>query len=77
MWMVSRGSVRTAARRRMGTEREVVDPVCVETDLHDLTRRKVEVARRRTCGHVVMLFFRKGVRRGRSNACVLRGVNSH
>jgi hypothetical protein len=60
----------------MGTESEVVDPVCVEMDLQDLRRREVEVARRRTCGHVVMLFFQRGVRRERRDACVLRGVNS-
>jgi hypothetical protein len=58
--MVSRGSVRTAARRRMGTEREVVVPLCVEMDLQDLRRMEVGLARRRTCGHVVMMFFPKG-----------------
>jgi hypothetical protein len=71
--MVSRGSVRTAARRRMGTEREVAVPVCLEMDLQDLRRMEVEVARRRTCGHVVMLFFQRGVRRGRRDACVFAG----
>jgi hypothetical protein len=75
--MVSRGSVRTAARRRLGTESEVVDPVCVEMNLQDLRRREVEEARRRTCGHVVMWFFQRGVRPGRRNACVLRSVNSN
>jgi hypothetical protein len=74
--MVSSGSVRTAAIRRMGTESEVVDPVSVEMDLQGLRRREVEVARRRTCGHVVMLCFQRWVRRGRRVACVLRGVNS-
>jgi hypothetical protein len=74
--MVSRGSVRTAARRRIGTEGEVADPVCMEMDLHDLRRMEVEVARRRTCGHVVMLCCHRGLRRGRRDACVLRGVNS-
>jgi hypothetical protein len=58
--MVSRGSVRTAARRRMGTESEAVDPVCVEMDLQDVRRREDEVARRRTCGHGVMLCFQRG-----------------
>jgi hypothetical protein len=53
---VSRVSVRTAARRRMGTESEVVDPVIVEMDLHDWRRMEESEARRRTCGHVVMLF---------------------
>jgi hypothetical protein len=60
----------------MGTEGEVVDPVCVEMDLQDLRRMEVEVALRRACGHAVMLFFQRGVRRGRRDACVLRGVNS-
>jgi hypothetical protein len=61
----------------MGIESEVVDPVYVEMDLHDLRRMEVVVARRRTCGHVVMLFRHMGVRRRRRDACVLRGVNSH
>jgi hypothetical protein len=40
----------------MGTESEVVDPVSVEMDLQDLSMKVDEVARRRTCGHVVFLF---------------------
>jgi hypothetical protein len=60
----------------METESEVVDPVCVEMDLQDLRRMEVVVARRRTCGHVVMLFRQKGVRRGMRDVCVLRGVNA-
>jgi hypothetical protein len=60
----------------MGTESEVVDPVCVEMDLQDLRRREVEVAWRRTCGHVVMMCFQRVLRRGRRDACALRGVNS-
>jgi hypothetical protein len=73
---VARGSVRTEARRRIGTESGAEDPLCVEMDLHDLRRREVEVARRRTCGHVVMLCFHRGLRRGRREACVLRRENS-
>jgi hypothetical protein len=76
LWIVSRGSVRTAARRRIGTESEVVDPVSVDMDLQDWRRMEVSVARRRTCGHVVMLFRRRGVRRGRRDVCVRRGVKS-
>jgi hypothetical protein len=57
----------------MGTESKVVDPVCGEMDLQDLRKREVEVARRRTCGHVVMLCFQRGVRRGRREACVFAG----
>ena len=45
LWMVSRGSVRTAARRRTGTESGAEDPVCVEMDLHDLRRREACVLR--------------------------------
>jgi hypothetical protein len=56
LWIVSRGSLRTAARRRMGTEREVVDPVSVDMDFQDLRRMEDVVARRRICGYVVMLF---------------------
>ena len=59
----------------MGTESGVVDPVSLEMDLQDL-KMEEGVARRRTCGHVVMLFFQNGVRRGRSEACVFRGEKS-
>ena len=72
--MVLKSSVRTAARRRMGTESGVVDPVSVKMDLQDLRMNEDKVARRRTCGHVVILFFQRGVRRGRREACVLRGI---
>jgi hypothetical protein len=75
LWIVSRGSVRTAARRRRGAESEVVDPVIVEMDLQDWRRMEVLMARRRTCGHVVMWFCQRGVRRGR-DVCVRRGVKS-
>jgi hypothetical protein len=60
----------------MGTEIGVVDPVSLEMDLQDLRMKEEGVARRRTCGHVVILFFQRGVRRGRRKACVLRGENS-
>jgi hypothetical protein len=43
--MVSRGWVRTAARRRMGTEREVADPASVDMDLHDWRMMELSVAR--------------------------------
>ena len=76
LWIVSKGSVRIAARRQMGTESGVVDPVSVVMDLHDLRMKEDEVARRRTCGHVVILFFQKGVRRGRREACIFRAENS-
>jgi hypothetical protein len=52
--------VRIAARSRIGTESGVVDLVSVEMDLQDLRMKEDEVARRRTCGHVVMLFFQRG-----------------
>jgi hypothetical protein len=50
--MVSFGSVRTAARRRMEIEREEVDPASVDMDLHDWRRMEVSVARR-TCDQEV------------------------
>ena len=74
--MVSSGSVRIAARRRMGTEIGVVDPESVVMDLQDLRMKEFEVALRRTCDHLVILFFQRGVRRGRREACVLRGEKS-
>jgi hypothetical protein len=76
LWIVSRGSVRTAARGRMGTEREVVDPMSVDMDSQDWRRMEVLVARRRTCGDVVMLFRQKGMRRERRDVCVLQGLKS-
>ena len=60
----------------MGTESGVVDPVSLEMDLQDLKNKEDEVALRRTCGHVVMLFFQRGVSRGRREPCVLRGEKS-
>ena len=60
----------------MGTESGVVDPVSVEMVLLDLRMKEEEVALRMTCGHEVMLFFQRGVRRGRREACVLRGEKS-
>ena len=61
LWIVLEGSVRIAARRRMGTESGVVDLVSVVMDyLYDLRMKEDEVALRRTCGHVVMLFFQRG-----------------
>jgi hypothetical protein len=57
----------------MGTEREVVDRVSVDMDLEDWRRMEVLVAQRRTCGHVVMLFRQRGVRRGRG-MCVFGEV---
>jgi hypothetical protein len=74
--MVSRGSVRTAARRRMGTEKEAAAPSRVDMDFHDLRRMEELEARRRTCGHVVMLFYQFGVRRARRDVCVFGGVRS-
>jgi hypothetical protein len=76
LYMVSRGSVRTAARRRMGTESESAAPSRVDTDLLDLRRMKELESRSRICGQVVMLFFPRGVRRGRRDVCVRRGVKS-
>jgi hypothetical protein len=60
----------------MRTESEVVDLVIVEIDLHDWRRMEELEARRRTCGHVVMLFWQRGVRRGRRDVCVRRGGKS-
>jgi hypothetical protein len=74
--MLLRGSVRTAAKRRMGTKIEVVDPVSLYMDLHDWRRMEVFVARSRTCSHVVILLRQRGVRRGRREMCVRRGVKS-
>ena len=54
LWIVLEGSVRIAARRWMGTESGVVDPVSVEMDLQDLRMKEEGLARRRTYGHVVM-----------------------
>jgi hypothetical protein len=75
--MVSVDSVMTAARRRSGIERESVVPSSVATDLRGLRRMEEMEARRRTCGHVVILLFHnRGVRRWRRDLCVWRGVKS-
>jgi hypothetical protein len=60
----------------MGVEMGVVVPASLEMDLLDLRMKEEDVARSRTWCHVVMLFVQRGVRRGRSEACVLRGENS-
>ena len=54
LWTMSEGSVRTAARWRIGMEREVLDPVSLEMDWLDLRMKEEGVARRRTCDHSVM-----------------------
>jgi hypothetical protein len=67
------GSLRTAARRRMGTESEVADPASVDMDLHDWRRVEVEVARRTYHYQVVMLFCHRG-RGGGGGMCVFGEV---
>ena len=54
LWTVSVGSVRTAARRRTGIVREVLDPVSLVIDWQDLRMKEEGVARRRTCDQSVM-----------------------
>jgi hypothetical protein len=63
------GSVRTAARRRVGIEREVVDPASVDMHLHDWRRMEVSVAWRRTCDQEVMMCCQRGLRRARRDVC--------
>jgi hypothetical protein len=75
--MASRGSVRTAARRRIGTESESLAPSRVHMDLQGFRGIMEDVeARRRNCGHVVMLLCHRGVRRERRDLRVRRGVKS-
>jgi hypothetical protein len=71
---VSTGSVRTAAWRRTGTEREVVDFANVDMDLHDWRRMEVLVARRRTCVHVVNVGLPKAIEAGKEG-CVCSAVS--
>jgi hypothetical protein len=71
--MVSLVSVRTAARRRIGIERESVAPLRVDIDLRGLRRMEELEAWSRTCGHVVtFLCHNRGVRRWRKDLCVRR-----
>jgi hypothetical protein len=56
MRMMSEGSVRSAAKRRMRTKIESLAPSSVVMDLHSLRRMDEMEARRRTCSHVMMLF---------------------
>jgi hypothetical protein len=75
--MVSENSVRTAAKRRSGTIRELVAPSrVVIMDLRGLRRMGELEARRRTCGHVAILLSHRGVRWWRRVLRVRRGVNS-
>jgi hypothetical protein len=74
--MVSVGSVRTAARRRIGIERQSVAPSRVEIDLHGLRRIEELEARSRTCCNVMIWLCNKGVRRWRRDLCVRRGMKS-
>jgi hypothetical protein len=55
--MVFMGFVRIAARRRVGTETGSFAPSRMDIVLHDLRRTEVSEARRRGCGHVVMVFL--------------------
>jgi hypothetical protein len=48
----------------MGTEGGMVDPASVGMDLHDGRWMEVLVARRRTYGHVMMLFCQRRLGRG-------------
>jgi hypothetical protein len=72
--MVSVGSVRTVARRRIRTESESLAPSRVDTVLRGLRRMEELEARRRICGHVVILLLHRGARRERRGLCVRRGV---
>jgi hypothetical protein len=74
--MVSRGSVRTAARRRMGMASESAATSSVDMNLHDMRRMEELEARSRTCGFVVILLSHRGVRRGWRDVSVRRGVKS-
>jgi hypothetical protein len=58
--MVSAGSVRTAARRRIETDSESLVPSRRYTNLNDLRRMKELKARRRICGHVVISLCHRG-----------------
>jgi hypothetical protein len=52
--------VRTATRRRIGTASESLASSRVYMDLHGLRRMEELEARRRICGHVVMLLCKRG-----------------
>jgi hypothetical protein len=60
LWIGARGSVRAAARRRMETERELLAPLSVDTDLQGLRWMDEVKAQWRCCGHVVVLILRRG-----------------
>jgi hypothetical protein len=64
------GSLRTVAKRRMGTERRSFVPSRVDMVLHELRRTETSETPKRSCGHEVMEFFQRGVRRERrDNEC--------
>jgi hypothetical protein len=57
--MVVRSSVRTADKRRVGTERGSLAPSRVDMVLHNLRRTEKSEARRSGCGHVVIRFSKR------------------
>jgi hypothetical protein len=74
--MVSVGSIRTVARRRIGTKSESLATSRVGMDLLGLRTMEELEARRRICGQVVILLCERGVRRERRDLCVRQGVKS-
>jgi hypothetical protein len=69
--MVSLGFVRTAARRRIGIERESVALSRMEMDSRGLRRMEELEAWSMTCGHVVIWLCHRG---GGGGTCVFGGV---
>jgi hypothetical protein len=61
--MVLRGSVSTAWERWVEMDRGSRPPSREDTALHDLRRPCKREARKRSCGHVVMDNFQRGVSR--------------
>jgi hypothetical protein len=61
----------------MRTESESLTPSGVDMDYLRGMRRMEELeARRKICGHVVILLWKRGVRQERRVLCVRRGVKS-
>jgi hypothetical protein len=55
LWIVSRGSLRTEAKRRMGAQSESLDSSRLYTDFFGLRRVVYLEARRRSFGNVEIL----------------------
>jgi hypothetical protein len=68
--------VRTDVKRWIVTERESDAASRVEMNWQSLMRMEESEELRRSCGHVLMKIFQRGVRHDKRDTCVWLGVKS-